>query len=70
MITVTKEIQKILAPYNSIQRNEILEAAWQACCDGNFLASLGLDFDPWSEGNEIMITEIEMEAVTEVIKNR
>ena len=69
MITLTKEIEVLLSELPEIKRAEVLTRAWNACCDGAYLANEGVVADLWDGGHELQRSEFELEVVTEFVEN-
>jgi len=67
MITITKKIKELLENFTETQKKIILEGAWDACCDGEWLGQNYNDsetfLDPWAISNSELCAEIEEEAV-------
>jgi len=69
-ITITKEINEVLAGKGESARRKILDDAWKACCDGEWLATIGVDqgVDPWEKDGE-EARKIELEAVESALED-
>lgn len=76
MITMTKEIENMISSYPKETQDKILQMAWDACCDGQWLADMACyleisweDTDPWDGKHDELKTELEFEAVKELVEN-
>jgi len=65
MIQITEEIKKLLTSFSEEEKGDILKTAWDACCDGEYLANgyPSLNHDPWDTGDDETAREIESDAV-------
>jgi len=71
MITITKNIEKLLVGFDEEQKKQVLGQAWEACCDGEWLwENFGPDatvMDPWKTSDSSLSEYIEEYAIEEVI---
>ena len=69
-IEITPRIESLLANVPQAARSEVLERAWDACCDGGVLADdyPDVNFDPWDGRHEEKRMEIEEDLVSAAIK--
>ena len=58
MIEITKEIEAALKLCTDEKRADILRRAWDACCDGAALPTLG--YDPWDGRHEKERAQVEL----------
>ena len=69
MITITEKIRNLLQTVPEDKREEVLSIAWNACCDGSWLAESDIDYDVWSHGTPEEMESVEMEAVAQAIES-
>jgi hypothetical protein len=67
MIEITKEIKKLLRRFDDEQQREILNSAWDACQDVEYLGKCGIEKDLWSGEFEDERIAFELQAIKDVI---
>ena len=67
MITITRDIIDLIGPYTHDEKIAILSNAWNACCDGAYLARYELTSNPWEEGHKLTQGLIEYAAIIDAI---
>jgi hypothetical protein len=72
--SMDSEVKRLMEEYGVSE--EIAQSAWDACCDGEYLAKCGAlsevddEIDPWDGEHEELRKEVESDAIQEAKNNQ